>query len=71
VISGGGGTGAGFLFESVAVAPQGWEIAVNNGTSFSGTIGVQALCGRVAAGAASATPMKSARLPIQPAPERR
>jgi Collagen triple helix repeat (20 copies) len=65
VISGGGVTGAGFLFGSAAVPPQGWQIAVNNSTSFSGNMFMQALCGRVAAGAATATPMQTARLPMQ------
>jgi hypothetical protein len=65
VISGGGSTGAGFLFQSVAISPQGWQIAVRNDTNSAGTMTVQALCGRIAAGAASATPIQRARLASQ------
>ena len=55
VVSGGGSTSAGLLYTSSAVPAQGWLIEVENFSSSSGTMFVQALCARRTGTAASTT----------------
>jgi hypothetical protein len=57
VLSGGGSAQVGYLYASLAIAPQGWRIRVENPSGYSGAIFVSALCGkRTGATLASASP---------------
>jgi hypothetical protein len=62
IISGGGSTTVGLIATSVAVPPQGWLVEVDNYTSTTGSMWIQALCVRKTGSASAAT--------IQRAPSR-